>query len=100
MSAYRARLDQAGLFAHIAHRGDETAGAILVKVATMDGNAALFGRAPSLDGPGAWEAVREACDEREVDAVIQRRVSSDRDLWVVEVEDPRGRHLLDEDGLT
>ncbi len=27
----------------------------------------------------------------------QRRF--DRDLWVVEVEDPRGRHLLDEEGL-
>jgi hypothetical protein len=35
-----------------------------------------------------------------VDAVIARQRRVDPDLWVIEVEDRAGRHLLDEDGLS
>ena len=38
--------------------------------------------------------------EAEVDASIARQRSFDRDLWVIEVEDRRGRHLLDQEGLS
>ena len=39
-------------------------------------------------------------DEAEVDATVARQRSFDPDLWVIEVEDRQGRHLLDEPGLT
>jgi hypothetical protein len=39
-------------------------------------------------------------DEAEVDATISRQRGYDPDLWVVEVEDRKGRHLLDEPGLS
>jgi len=39
-------------------------------------------------------------DEPEVDAAIAKQRSFDRDLWVIEVEDRAGRHLLDEPGLS
>ena len=38
--------------------------------------------------------------EPEVDASISRQRSFDPDLWVIEVEDRQGRHLLHEDGLS
>jgi len=38
--------------------------------------------------------------EQEVDASISRQRSFDPDLWVIEVEDRQGRHLLHEDGLS
>ena len=40
-----------------------------------------------------------AGDEAEVDAAIARQRGFDPDLWVIEVEDREGRHLLDQDGL-
>jgi hypothetical protein len=38
-------------------------------------------------------------DEQAVDTAIGKQRSFDPDLWVVEVEDRQGRHLLDEPGL-
>jgi len=39
-------------------------------------------------------------DEPSVDAAIARQQDFDPDLWVIEVEDRAGRHLLDETGLS
>ena len=34
--------------------------------------------------------------ESEVDAFLEREARFDSDLWLIEVEDRRGRHFLDE----
>ena len=44
-------------------------------------------------------ADRHVLTEAEVDAAVTRQRGFDPDLWVVEVEDREGRHLLDEPGL-
>ncbi len=100
VSAYLARLTQAGIFAHIAYKGDATAGAVAVKLATMDGRASLFTRAYDADFNRVWTTHIDNASETEADEAIVKQRSFDRDLWVIEVEDPRGRHLLDEEGLT
>ena len=38
--------------------------------------------------------------EAEVDQTVTRQRGVDPDLWVIEVEDRQGRHLLDEPGLS
>ena len=96
IGAYLARLMQAGIFAHVAHKGDPTAGAIAIKLATMDGCASLFMRNYDGEGNRVWSTVKDRADEREVDEHIARQRGYDRDLWVIEVEDPKGRHLLDD----
>lgn len=100
VSAYLARLSAQGIFSHIVHRGEATAGAVAVKLATMDGRASLFVRTLDGEGERVWTALVENAAESEADAAIVRQRRFDRDLWVIEVEDPRGRHLLDEEGLT
>ena len=99
VSAYLARLSGAGIYAHVMHRGDATAGAISVKVALMNGRARLLTRRYDFEGRAVWDEAAPEADEPEIDAAIARQRQYDRDLWVVEVEDPRGRHLLDDDGL-
>lgn len=96
VSAYLARLGQQGIPAFVAARGDATAGAVLVVVATLDGRASAFQRGfDLLTGERAWVLLREGTEGEVAEAVARQR-RFDPDLWVVEVEDPRGRHLLGE----
>jgi hypothetical protein len=52
-----------------------------------------------MTGARAWVILTEG-DEAEVDAALRRQRARDPDLWVIEVEDRQGRHLLDEQGLS
>lgn len=97
--AYLTRLRLAGIPAFVTAHGDATAGTVLVKLNKLDGMAQAFQRSFDLTtGARAW-VVLAAGDEAEVDASIARQRGFDPDLWVVEVEDRAGRHLLDEPGL-
>ncbi|MEM7742213.1 MAG: DUF1491 family protein [Pseudomonadota bacterium] len=99
VAAYRARLDAQGIFVHIARRGDATAGAVWVKCATMNGRATVLARTYDADFNRVWTVHLDDVPEPEADAALARQAGFDGDLWIVEVEDPRGRHLLDEEGL-
>ena len=100
IDAYLARLRLADIPAFVVAHGDDTAGAVLVKLNTLDGHATAFQRSFDLmTGDRRWVAL-ETGDEAQVDDAITRQRGFDPDLWVVEVEDRAGRHMLDEDGLT
>ncbi|MEN9060467.1 DUF1491 family protein [Ponticoccus litoralis] len=99
IDAYRRRLALRDIPAFVTAHGDDTAGAVLVKLATLDGQARAFTRGFDLmTGARQWTQLA-AGPEAEVDAAIARQRGFDPDLWVIEVEDRQGRHLLDEDGL-
>jgi hypothetical protein len=100
VQAYLARLRLADIPVFMTARGDATAGAVLVKLNTLDGQAQVFQRSFDLStGERAWIVLAEG-DERGVDETIKRQKSFDPDLWVLEVEDRQGRHLLDQEGLS
>jgi hypothetical protein len=99
VAAYLRRLQAEGIPAYVARRGDDTAGAVIVKVATLDGRATAFQRSFDLmSGERSWVVLTEG-PEAEVDASLAKQGSFDPDLWVIEVEDRAGRHLLGEPGL-
>ncbi len=99
VAAYLRRLGILGIPAYIVARGDSTSGAVLVKLSLLDGTGRLFQRAYDAgSGARVWQVLAEG-EERAMDAIITRQRSFDPDLWVIEVEDAKGRHLLDEDGL-
>ncbi|MBI1170358.1 DUF1491 family protein [bacterium] len=99
VSAYLARLRLADIPAYVTQKGDVTAGAVVVKVATLDGKAQAFQRSFDLAADARiWVTLAEG-PEMEVDAVLTRQKARDRDLWVIELEDRAGRTLLDQDGL-
>lgn len=99
VTAYLARLRLADIPVFVVARGDGTAGAVLVKQSPLDGTATLYQRSFDLEtGDRVWMVLAQG-PEAEVDAAITRQRGFDPDLWVIEVEDRDGRHLLDEPGL-
>ena len=94
LAAYRARLAAASMPFYVVARGDETAGAFLVKVATLDGRARLFSEISDLERGRVWTEVAEG-PEAEIDDAARRRRATDPDLWVIEVEDRAGGGLID-----
>ena len=99
VQAYLARLRMSGIPAFVTSHGDDTAGAVLVKLNTLDGQALLYQRGfDILTDKRGWDVLAQGA-EPDVDAAITRQRGFDPDLWVIEVEDRAGRHLLDEPGL-
>ncbi len=100
VDAYLARLRVHDIPAFVVAHGDDTGGAVLVKLATLDGQAALFQKSFDLmSGARTWVEMTKG-PEAEVDASVARQRGFDPDLWVIEVEDRQGRHLLHDEGLT
>lgn len=99
VSAYLTRLRLNEIPAFVVAHGDDTGGAVLVKLNTLDGKARVFQRSFDLmSGDRKWVVLAEG-PEAEVDASVARQRGFDPDIWVIEVESKEGRHLLDEDGL-
>lgn len=98
IDALMRRAQIGGAFATIVRLGDDERGEVVVKVRSADGFARLYVRAFALEGEPRFEALPEdgAAEEAVIDALIARREASDRDLWVVEIEDRDGRHFLTE----
>jgi hypothetical protein len=98
VQAYLARLRLADIPAFVTARGDATAGAVAVKLNTLDGAAVAFTRSWDASGRRVWTPLVAGL-ETDVDAALVRQRRYDPDLWIVEVEDRAGRSLLDEPGL-
>ena len=100
VAAYLRRLSLEDIPAFVTSKGDATAGAVLIKLNTLDGSASCYQRSFDLmTGERAWVVLSEG-DEAEVDDAIEKQRKFDPDLWVLEVENRDGRHLLDEPGLS
>jgi len=99
VQAYLNRLRLSNIPAFVVAHGDDTAGAVLIKLNTLDGKAACFQRSFDLaTGARCWVELN-AGKESVVDETLARQRKFDQDVWIIEVEDRQGRHLLDEPGL-
>lgn len=99
VSALIRRAQIEGAFAGVVRKGDPDAGAVLVKVATLDGRARLYGPARNGAGERIWldlSAGSLGDEERAVDEHARKRADNDPDVWLVEIEDKQGRHFLQE----
>ncbi len=88
VSALIRRVNAAGGFGTVIHRGDDQAGAILVECAERGARHLLLERATALDGSDGWRTIStSACDgaAAQADAIARRR-QSDPDLWVIELD--------------
>jgi hypothetical protein len=82
------RTQAAGGFATILRKGDAISGVILLQTMLRGSETGLFERIPDLDG--GYRLVPCAAqywgDSQAVAHYIERRVRSDRDIWLVELD--------------
>jgi hypothetical protein len=100
VAAYLRRCAVEGLDAVLRRRGAAEAGAIFVKLDHLDGTASLFGPAPqSLLGDDLGErrflAVMSLAPPPDIEERMKREIRFDPDLWLVELDDRKGRHFLE-----
>ncbi len=95
VSALIRRVQAGGAFVYVAQKGDIDSGIALLKVCTMDGQAALYAPERSFDGESGYRIIAEG-PERHIDEKIRGRARFDPDLWAIEIEDRKGRHFLTE----
>jgi hypothetical protein len=83
--------------AYVTKRGDSEAGAIFVKIDTLDGYAKLYCRNLVYDFDKNKDLFKfedlypnKKTERRDVDIRIAKEISIDRDCWIVEIEDKNG----------
>src|ERR1700749_2457196 len=94
VAAYLRRCQTAGVFGAVRKRGAEEAGAVFVKVATLDGNATLYAPAPQTVYDDSRPAERiftasspQPVPESSVEERLTKELRFDPDAWIVEIED-------------
>jgi hypothetical protein len=86
----------AGGFATVLNKGERDAGTILVVLAEKGVNARLFERVPDAQGGRIWTATRaqDAENPFEFGEYLDRRCSSDPDLWIIELDIADGERFI------
>ncbi len=110
IQAYLQKLAAAMIPVFIVRRGDESAGAIFIKISFLDGLCAVYAPVPAGfndsqptahdDRLWANSFPDKQLTEREADQWLTEQASYDSDLWVIEVEDSTGNHHLDPANIT
>jgi hypothetical protein len=102
VAGYLRRVAVEGATAVLRRRGAAEAGAIWVKVARLDGSAALYQPAPQSEMAERgverlWTRAHrpEWVPDAETETRVAREIGFDSDLWLIEVEDRQGRNWLD-----
>jgi hypothetical protein len=79
----------------VLRKGDARAGAVLVRLVNRRaGTTRLLAEATRGDGERVWMQPTLAAEEGALDGYVERAARIDPDIWVVEIEDNKGRHFL------
>jgi hypothetical protein len=90
IKALMKRLELVHIPIYVLHHGDDTAGAVVVKVPLGMQEWALYHRSFDLmSGAQTWAELAKA-PEQDIDDLISRQRKSDPDLWVIELENRDG----------
>lgn len=77
-------------FYHFIQKGNHSSGIVMLKINALNGKVKLIIQERDfMTDQMTWAAAmeQETVEEKEADAYIQRAISRDPDLWVIEIED-------------
>jgi len=96
VSAHLRRGNAEGVPMMVVRKGDRSRGTVLLKINRLDGFCWVLTQVRHL-GRLAWTRGTgpDPVPEAEADRYIERQARYDPDLWVIEIEDRRGRHWFD-----
>ncbi len=88
--------DQEAIPAYIRRKGDPDAGPVLLKFALGPQTAILLGQARNAEGLAGWLQLGGGpISDANAEMAIAKAAQRDPDIYVIEVEDARGRILVD-----
>ena len=98
VQAWLRRAAGLGLMGAVAQKGEPESGTVLLKINRFAAGCEVFSPVTTPAGEAAWMAAfpKGPAPEKEADAYLQRQAKYDPDLWVVEIEDPKGVFELGE----
>jgi len=98
VQAWLRRAGGLGLMATVARKGEPESGTVLLKINRHGAGCEVYSPVSAPDGASAWMSAfpKGPAKEPEADAYLQRQAKYDPDLWVLEIEDPKGLFALDE----
>ena len=105
VDAYRRRCEKHGGFVTLRRRGASEAGAIFLCVSRADRTVDVYGPAPQ--SAYAHEGMsrkflrlnREPWTLLDIEPFLDKQMRFDPDLWILDIDDGRGRHFLLDDEL-
>ena len=98
VQAWLRRASALGLMATVVRKGEAESGTVLLKIMRLPAGCDVYTPVSAPDGSPAWLAAFPKGPAKEVDAdsYLQRQAKYDPDLWVLEIEDPKGLFVLSE----
>lgn len=102
VSAHIRTCDLQSLPAVVRRRGDPDAGSILLRIDRLDGRSTVLSQVRNAEGTRCWLSAlgAEPAPDMDVEAYLERRLKTDPDIWIVEIEDRDGRYAPDAPVLT
>ncbi len=90
------RVQAAGGFAAVLHKGEKDGGTLLLVLAENGTNLRLFERMPTAEGTREWRCsrIQDAENSADFQDYLARRQTQDRDLWIVELDVPQGERFI------
>ena len=86
-----------GLPATVAQLGDPDAGNIYIKVNNIVYDCVIYTQQRQTNETVEWvkTPTKEILSETQADEYLERQIKYDKDIWIVEIEDPKHRNPFD-----